>query len=219
MRRRRKAQPDDAVLDGPDAPTEETPTGTGDAERPDGPWDASELRVDEDDETRVDLGALNVKGRDGLEVRLQVDEASGQVGGVMLVAADGALELRPFAASRHEDLWATVRPQISAEAARHGGTASEVDTAYGRGLELRVPGVDQQGRAVSQVSTVVGVAGPRWMLRVTMFGRPATEYRQDGLLEQALRDVVVDRGSEAMPPGEALPLSLPSGARRVDGPA
>jgi hypothetical protein len=57
------------------------------------------------------------------------------------------------------------------------------------------------------------------MLRVTMFGRPATDYREDGLLEQALRDVVVDRGTEAMPPGEALPLSLPAGARRVDGPA
>jgi hypothetical protein len=129
------------------------------------------------------------------------------------------MELRPFAAARHEELWPSVRQGIAAEAARHGGTASEVDVAYGRGLELRVPGTDQDGRTVTQVSTVMGVTGPRWMLRVTMFGRPATDYQEEGLLEQALRDVVVDRGTEAMPPGEALPLSLPAGARRVDGPS
>jgi Protein of unknown function (DUF3710) len=221
MRLRRKAATEDEVLeveaggttDGADQPHSD------DALRAHGPWDASELAVAEDDETRVDLGSLSVKGRDGIEVRLQVDEASQQVAGVMLVAADGAMELRPFAAARHEALWPTVRQAISAEAARHGGTASEVDVAYGRGLELRVPGTDPQGSTVTQVSTVMGIAGPRWMLRVTLFGRPATDYREDGLLEHALRDVVVDRGTEAMPPGEALPLSLPAGARRVEGPA
>lgn len=219
MRLRRKAPTEDEVLEDEDGGTAADTGRTDDLSRAHGPWDASELVVDADDETRVHLGALNVKGHDGIEVRLQVDEASQQVAGVMLVAADGAMELRPFAAARHEDLWPSVRQAISAEAARHGGTASEVDVAYGRGLELRVPGTGPDGRTVTQVSTVMGIAGPRWMLRVTMFGRPATDYREDGLLEQALRDVVVDRGTEAMPPGEALPLSLPAGARRVDGPA
>ena len=220
MRLRRKASTEDGVLeDEAGGTTGESGPHSDDASRAHGPWDASELVVDAEDETRVHLGALNVKGHDGIEVRLQVDEASQQVAGVMLVAADGAMELRPFAAARHEDLWPSVRQAISAEAARHGGTASEVDVAYGRGLELRVPGTGPDGRTVTQVSTVMGIAGPRWMLRVTMFGRPATDYREDGLLEQALRDVVVDRGTEAMPPGEALPLSLPAGARRVDGPA
>jgi hypothetical protein len=220
MRLRRKARTEDEVLaDEAGGSAGGTEPSTDDESRAHGPWDASELTLDDEDETRVHLGALNVKGRDGLEVRLQVDEAGQQVAGVMLVAADGAMELRPFAAARHEDLWPSVRQAIAAEAARHGGTASEVDAAYGRGLELRVPGTDPDGRTVTQVSTVMGIAGPRWMLRVTMFGRPATDYREDGLLEQALRDVVVDRGTEAMPPGEALPLSLPAGARRVDGPA
>ncbi len=220
MRLRRKARPEDDLLDAA-APTDDTDEGpsTDDALRANGPWDASELQVAADDATRVDLGSLSVKGREDVEVRLQVDEASQQVAGVMLVAQDGALELRPFAAARHEDLWATVRPQISSEAARRGGTASEVDSAYGRALELRVPAVDDQGRSGTQISLVMGIAGPRWMLRVTLFGRPATDWQETGALEQALRDVVVDRGSEAMPPGEALPLSLPAGAQRVDGPA
>lgn len=220
MRLRRKARPEDDPSD--EGTTEDEAAGSAhsdDPARTDGPWDASELTVAEDDPTRVDLGSLSIKGREDVEVRLQVDEASQQVAGVMLVAQDGALELRPFAAARHEDLWETVRPQISSEAARRGGTASTVDSPYGPALELRVPAVDEQGRSGTQISRVMGVAGPRWLLRVTLFGRPATDWRDDGALEQALRDVVVDRGSEAMPPGEALPLRLPSGAQRVEGPA
>jgi hypothetical protein len=223
MRLRRKAPVDDDLHDdidteGADGGADPGAPSTGDALRAGGPWDAGELQVSPDDPDRIDLGSLSVKGREDVEVRLQVDEASQQVTGLMLVAKDGALELRPFAAARHEDLWATVRPQISSEAARRGGTATEVDSPYGRALELRVPAVDEQGRSGTQISQVMGVAGPRWLLRVTVFGRPAQEWRDDGALEQALRDVVVDRGSEAMPPGESLPLRLPSGAQRVDGP-
>jgi len=221
MRLRRRSQAEDpAVEDGTaEAPGTEAgdTSSTVDAHRSDGPWDASEHDVDESDETRVDLGCLSVKGRPGLEIRLQVDEASQQVGAVMLVAEDGAMELRAFAAARHEDLWPTIRPQISSEAARRGGTATEVQGPFGPALELMVPTAGPDGKSVAQQSTVMGIAGPRWLLRVTTFGRPAVEFKPDGLLEQALCDVVVDRGSEAMPPGEALPLRLPTGAQQTDG--
>ena len=69
-----------------------------------------------------------------------------------------------------------------------------------------------------QTSTVHGIAGPRWLLRVSTFGRPAVDYQEDGLLEQVLRDVVVVRGTEPRSPGEALPLVLPAGARQVPPP-
>jgi hypothetical protein len=66
---------------------------------------------------------------------------------------------------------------------------------------------------------VLGIAGPRWLLRVSTFGRPATSFQADGLLEQVLRDTVVLRGTQPMSPGEALPLVLPAGAKRVSPPA
>ena len=62
------------------------------------------------------------------------------------------------------------------------------------------------------------IAGPRWLLRASMYGRPAREWRPDGLLESMLKEVVVDRGSQPMTPGEALPLRLPAGAQRVQTP-
>ena len=94
MRKRRRSRADSGeepgLDDGSDtgAGAESDP---GAAPRPDGPWDESERPVDEDDEGRLHLGSLSLPGRDEVELRLQVDEASGQVASVMLVAADGAV--------------------------------------------------------------------------------------------------------------------------------
>jgi len=214
MRKRRKAS---------EAPEEVEAAATAAAAEPQvegprahGPWDDSEVPVDEEDPTRAHLGSLSVKGRQEVEVRLQVDEASGRVAAVMMVAPDGAMELRAFAAPRNEDIWEDVRRQMAAEATRRGGTATEVPGPFGPALQMVVSGVGPDGQTVRQPSTVLGIAGPRWLLRVSTFGRPAVEYRPDAPLESALRDVVVIRGTAPMPPGEPLPLVLPSRARRVE---
>jgi hypothetical protein len=212
-RRERGTREDQSETPGPDEPE---PAPSVEGVRAQGPWDVTEQPVDEDDETRVHLGALSVKGHPGMELRLQVDEGSGQVQSVLLVAQDGALELRAFAAPRHEDLWDDIRPRLAEEAVRRGGAAEEVEGPFGPALRLAVPATAPDGTQVTQPSTVVGIPGPRWLLRVSMFGRPATDYRQDGLLEQALRDVVVIRGNQPMAPGENIPLVLPTGARRLD---
>jgi len=208
MRKRRKQAAEAAEAAPEAAPVVQGP-------RSEGPWDASELRVEEDDQTRADLGALSVEGHPEVELRLQVDEPSQQVQAVMLVAGDGAMELRPFASARNAELWDDLRPRLVEEAGRHGGTAVEEDGPYGPALRLTMPVVDNEGRRGTQQSVVLGIAGPRWMLRVTMFGRPASEYDPEGLLERTLRGVVVTRGNEPMAPGDPLPLRLPDGARRM----
>lgn len=221
MRRRRKNEVADTGGTGHadglgDAPAD-TPATTGAPLRAHGPWDSTERSVEEDTD-RIDLGSLLVKGDPAVEVRLQVDEASQQVMAVMLVAPDGALELRPFAAPRNEDMWADLRPRLAADAARRGGTATEVDSPFGPALRLMLTGTDDQGAAVTQQSEVWGISGPRWLLRATAFGRPAHEFSDEGALERVLREVVVVRGTGPMPPGDALPLRLPPTARRAGDP-
>jgi hypothetical protein len=225
MRKRRSSRSDDpGVAPGGEEQPAGAEAGADDREpsapgpRARGPWDSSELVVEEDDETRADLGALSVLGNPDVELRLQVDEGSGQVESVLLVAADGAMELRPFAAPRHEDIWDDIRPRIAAEATRMGGTATEVEGPFGPALQLMVPGVAPDGQQVVQPSTVHGISGPRWLLRVSTFGRPAVDYQDEGLLEVTLRSVVVTRGNEPMAPGDPLPLRVPHGARRIDNP-
>jgi hypothetical protein len=216
MFRRRKAEvPED--LDHTAAEAEELAEAEYvDDARANGPWDISEVTLEEDDENRVDLGSLHLRARDGIDVQLQVDEASGEVVAVILAGAEGAIELRAFAAPRNGDIWGDVRRGLAAEVAQMGGTATETDGPYGPAVDVSVMVQLPDGTPAQQQSKVLGIAGPRWLLRATLFGRPAFEYDEQGDLEQALRDVVVVRGSGPVPPGDALPLVLPPSARRSE---
>jgi hypothetical protein len=195
--------------------------GTADAAAPDteetsGPWDVDDLP--DDGVERIDLGSLLVPPAEGTEVRLQVDEQTGQVQSVMLAGEDGALELRAFAAPRNGDLWSEVRPQISADVAQHGGTATERNGRWGIELVCNMQVVMPDGTQGIQPSRIVGVNGARWLLRGTFLGRPAVETDDAQAWEDALASVVVRRGDHAMPVGDALPLVLPPDAQRTPAP-
>ena len=178
-----------------------------------GPWDSESLPGDEVD--RVDLGSLRVAPRDGAELRLQVDENTGEVQSVMLASDEGAMELRAFAAPRNGELWDEVRPQIAADVSGHGGTATEREGRWGTELVCQMQVVLPDGNQALQPSRIIGVNGPRWLLRATFLGQPAVEPELTAEWEDALAAVVVHRGSHAMPVGDALPLTLPDDAQRL----
>jgi hypothetical protein len=201
---RRRARPDQDPADLEDEQATD-PAG--------GPWD-SDLTPDDGLE-RVDLGSLRVPPREGAELRLQVDENTGEVQSVMLAAEEGALELRAFAAPRNGDLWSEVRPQIAADISRHGGTAGEREGRFGTELVCQMQVVLPDGTQAMQPSRIIGVNGARWLLRGTFLGQPAVEPESAGDWEDALASVVVHRGSYAMPAGDALPLTLPDDAQRL----
>ncbi len=213
MRLRRKAEastPSEA-----DQQTEAVSVDSDDpTQRPSGPHDAADLP--DDGPERVDLGSLLVVPEDGYELRLQVDEASGVVQAVVMAGADGALELRAFAAPRNGDLWAEARPRIAAEVGQRGGTATERDGRWGPELLCRVQVRTPEGQTGTQESRVIGVNGSRWMLRATLLGKPATDVEGATEWEDLISRVAVNRGSEAMPVGEALPVTMPPQAHRVD---
>lgn len=177
-----------------------------------GPFDLDELPDDGVD--RVDLGSLLVAPDAERALRMQVDEKTGAVQAVILAGADGALELRAFAAPRHGDLWSELRPQIAADMARRGGTATEREGRFGPELLCEITVRRGEGTA-TQPSRFIGVNGPRWMLRATLIGRPAVDAEAARPWEDALARVAVRRGSGPMPVGEALPVELPEGSRRL----
>jgi hypothetical protein len=204
---RRRRRPDDA--DEAFEAAERDDIEELDAERPRGPWDRNETDADTTDPDYIDLGGLVVRGRPTLEVRLQVDEATAAVGGVLLAMPDSGLELRAFAAPRSSGIWDDVRADIAAEAGRQGGTATELDGEFGTELKVVVPVVLPDGRAATQISRIVGVDGPRWLLRGTFLGRSAEEPDPEGELESAFRDVIVVRGDAAMKPRDMLEMHMP----------
>jgi hypothetical protein len=205
--RRKSDEPADGT------PVEDEPGGdepTVEATDPAGPWDVDDFPGSVDDADRVDLGSLVLANVDGLEIQLQVEEESGQVQSVVLAGTEGAVELRAFAAPRGGDLWDEIRPRIAAEYAQRGGTASERPGRYGTELVCQLTVRAEDGRTVTQPSRVVGINGPRWMLRATLLGRAAVDLDQVGPWDDAIARTVVRRGSGAMPVGAELTLTLPS---------
>ena len=221
MFRRRKSEspvPEEEVELASDEAVDHGGAAAPGGERTTGPWDMSEVALDPEDTSLIDLGGLIVRGRQDLQLQLQVDEGSGQIVAVLMMPEEGAVELRPFAAPRSAGIWDDVRRQIAAETARLGGTATEADGAYGKELHVLVPVQAPDGQQLTQPSRVLGISGPRWLLRATLLGKPALEPEPDGVIESALRDVVVVRGTEAMAPGDPLPLRLPEGAEPMAPP-
>ena len=216
MKFRRKAQSDAVEDDGTvdDLDDDLVEEGETDAEDllADGPFDSEELPPGEVE--RLDLGSLLILAEPNRELRLQVDEASGTVQSVVIAGPDGALELRAFAAPRNGDLWSETRPKIAAEVAQAGGTATEREGPWGTELICEVG----QRSGGTQVSRVIGINGPRWMLRCSLLGAAAARPDDAKDWEESIRKVAVHRGAHAMPVGEGLPVVVPPQARRTDQP-
>jgi hypothetical protein len=216
--RRKSAEPESVADDGSDAVDPADPADSAEASvdvSSAGPYDADELSDEAAAVERVDLGSIALAPFPGRELRLQVDESTGAVQAALLTADDGALELRAFAAPRNGDLWGEVRPQLAADVQRRGGSVGEREGRWGTELVCQLGVQLPDGQAGTQVSRIIGINGPRWLLRATLLGRPAVDEDYAQSWEDGLGDIVVRRGTGAMPVGEALPLTLPPQAQRV----
>lgn len=194
---REPGAPDDAEQDGGEP---------GEAPPRQGPWDVSEV---DRSEAYVDLGGLWIPGRDGMELRLEVEEETNRVIAATVQLGPSAVQLQAFAAPRTAGIWDDIRTEIAASVTRQGGTADEVPGPFGRELLARVPTRTPDGRTAHQPARFAGIDGPRWFLRAVFHGEAAYESEQAADLEELVRGIVVVRGTEAMAPRELLVLRLP----------
>ncbi len=171
--------------------------------RPQGPWDVEDLPED-DAVQRLDLGGLRVPVPPGLEVRVDVN-AESEVVAATLVHQGSSMQVNVFAAPKRSGIWDEVRAEIAASLVGQGGQARDIEGPHGPELFAAVP-VQTGGAAPARF---IGVDGPRWFVRALLTGPAAQDRSVAAPLEQALRDVVVVRGSEAMAVRDPLPLHLP----------
>ena len=211
MRRRRDAQPESASSDVEEPVAPEAPGA-----RAGGPWDAAEKDVGHDP-AYLDFGSLLIRGRPGFNLQIPTDDDQGTIGSVVLVTEDSGLELRAFADARSGGLWDAVRTDLEEEAARLDGRAEKVDGPFGIELRIDVPVTLPDGEKGFQPTRIIGIEGPRWMLRATFLGQEALDPVDDSLLMQALRDVVVVRGPEPRAPREALLITIGEDLEPVEG--
>lgn len=165
-----------------------------------GPYDSAQAPAD--DRERLDLGALRIPSVAGVEVRLEAG-TDGQIRQVQLAHGASRLQLGVYAAPRTEGIWDDVRAELRGQLPGRS-QSQEVDGDYGVELRARV----KEGSQQMDVRHV-GIDGPRWFVHAVYVGPAATEPERAGPLRDVLRGLVVDRGIEARPVSEPLPLRLP----------
>jgi len=159
----------------------------------------------------VDLGGVKVLPREGLQLRLEVEEATKRVVAVALDYADSTLQVQPFAAPRTSGLWHEIREQIAEQIRRQGGRIEEKEGPFGPELRAEVPAQGQQG-GDTRIARFIGVDGPRWFLRGVIAGKAAVDPVAAEQVEDLFRSIVVVRGTAPMPPRDLIPLQVPQGA-------
>lgn len=187
------------------------------SDRSSGPWDIDERP--EKDDGEVDLGAIRIRLAPGMQISARGDARTGKVNKAMVVAGDSAIQLLAVAAPRSRRYWDEIRGKIVQSATKQGGSATEYESAFGTALRLNLPVLgkdgkqvtDAQGRRLGQPSRVIGIDGPRWMLKVTLLGKAAVDDEAEARLMPTVRHMVINRGDAAMLPGEPLSLTPVSG--------
>ena len=186
--------------------------------RANGPWDESEVPGERGD--YLNMGALLVKPRSSVDVRMEVDQQTRVPRAVHLDFRDGSVQLQVFTAPKSSGLWDEVRAELVAALRRDGGEPTVSEGPLGLQVNARFPGTTSDGRQGYRLARFVGIDGPRWFLRAVFTGGAAMPGTTSEVLDDAVRDLVVVRGQDPHPPRDLLAFTMPDDAtlRRTDAP-
>lgn len=167
-----------------------------------GPWDVEDENVPDYDEY-LDMGSYYLPFLKGIELRVKANRATQQVLGTTITYGSSSVEIEAFAAPKTFGLWDDVR----ADLIEANKDAKEVEGVFG--TELALPVTVKGGRKV--LTRIVGVDGPRWMLRGIFSGKAATdpEGEEAKALNQFFADIVVERGDDPLAPRDLIPMHPP----------
>ena len=179
-------------------------------DRVNGPHDIEEVTA-EDLEDYVDLGALRIKLLDGMNLRLETDDATGAVIAATITRDGATLQVQAFAAPRTTGIWDDIRHDLTESVKSQGGVVEIYAGVFGAEMLTRLPAVTPDGKRGERIARFVGVDGPRWFLRGVISGAAVLgDEVAAASVEEVFRDVVVDRGDDPRPPRELLPMTLPA---------
>lgn len=157
-----------------------------------GPWDVNDENVPDYDEY-LDMGSYYLPFLLGIQLRIKANRKTGQVLGATITFGASSLEIEAFAAPKTMGLWDDMRADLLAA----NDKATQKAGVFG--TEVMLPVTIKGGRTV--MTRVVGIDGPRWMLRGVFSGRAAVaEGPETDALNKFFADIVVERGDEPLAP-------------------
>lgn len=178
-----------------------------------GPFDSEQIT---DDSTRLDLGCVRICVRRGLEVRVDLDPDNHRASSISIFLGHSIIALQIFAAPRHEDMWPNIRDGIVANLAKQGVTTDVVLGKFGTEIHATMPTVDYDATTIMQTVRFLGVDGPRWFIRAVVTGEGSMPGSKFDEVDTVIADLVIHRGTDAMAPGEHLPIVMPDSEGPVE---
>ena len=170
---------------------------------PSGPQDVSEVGSTLG---FLSFGSILMPTIEGVSVRVEVDENTGQVVAVSFEHQGSVLQVSAFAAAKSDELWDEIYSQLIETVTTTGGKITETVGGFGKQLEatLVTPNETRELR-------FIGFDGPRWFLRGAITGPALTDENAAQNMEDIFRSLVIERGNSPLPPREPLPLKVPDG--------
>jgi hypothetical protein len=170
---------------------------------PTGPHDVSEVGSTLG---YLSFGSILMPTIEGVSVRVEVDEKSGQVVAISFEHEESVLQVSAFAAAKSEELWDEVYSQLIETITTTGGQIVETIGGFGKQLEATLVTPIE-----TKVLRFIGFDGPRWFLRGAITGPALTDPIAAKNMEDIFKSLVIDRGNSPLPPREPLPLRVPDG--------
>ena len=164
-----------------------------------GPYDVSDPDAPKGE--YLDLGALKILGKPGLSMRLTPSEDKKNIADLSFTYGSSSLQLTLLASPRRVKFWEELREDILSS---QKGSREE-DGVFGPEVFFTT----KVREGVEIPTRIVGVDGPRWMLRGIFAGPAAVGGEEKSFLDDFFSTVIADRGSEPLAPGDPVPLFFP----------
>lgn len=188
----------DEAVDEPVGPVHDAVNGAA------GPFDGDSVDIEEFDFSDFSSGTLNLGSmKIALPKESQVQVEMGDQGPKMLhvVTTVGRITPVAFAAPRSGSQWEEASTEIAAGMRKEGIEVT---------VEMGPWGREVVGQSPTGVIRIIGVDGPRWMLRMTL-AAPADKAADLATLGRELTArTFVYRGDDPILAGSSLPVALPT---------
>lgn len=180
-------------------------------ERPDGPFDISEVGTRDFSKGYMDLGPIKVPMRKQVSYRLEQEQTKQKVFAVSAVHENSTLQLQVFAAPRSGGQWDDIRQEMyNQNKNAKGAKLRHEEGEFGTELLIRIPADLPDGRKGERIARFLGIDGPRWMIRAMIMGKAALSKKSEAdTLYDILKNTVVDRGDKPLPARQMLELVPP----------
>lgn len=190
-----------AVEDPADTPVASKPHDAVGGES--GPYDGDNVDIEDFDFTDyatgvLNLGSMRIPLPKGSQVQVEMGEAGPRM--LHIVTRVGRMTPVAFAAPRQGGQWETASAEIAEGMTRDGMPASYEDGPWGR---------EVTGSKGPNTMRIIGIDGPRWMLRLTLASPTESAAELAEVARSMAAHTFVYRGENPILAGDSLPVELP----------